>query len=107
MIFQNIKWMYHKSDRIHCGFGARKSLETAKKYGLNEMTIAAICRDDLDEALPDGRTERYGFRYEELIPMNTHMIQKTIKQLEEKDTQIAELQSKLNKLLSHLGISDI
>lgn len=65
-------------DRIHCGLGAQSMFAVAEKYGLSTRTLAAICRDDLEEPTVDGRRERWGIAYTELIPLNIHMTQKAL-----------------------------
>ena len=66
----------HIHDRIHCGLGAQSVLESAKKYGLDEITFGAICRDRLKNPTSDGRTERYGLIYDDFHGLQIHMIQK-------------------------------
>lgn len=78
-------------DRIHCGLGAQTTLAMAKECGLDEMSVAAICRDDLEEPTVDGRTERYGMAYSEFHGLEIHMIQKLYKRIEELETQIQSL----------------
>jgi len=91
--WKQFDWEEREHDRIHCGLGAQTTLAVAKENNLDEMSIAAICRDDLEEALPDGRTERYGIRYEELVSMNIHMIQKLYKENQELKQRIEKLES--------------
>ena len=95
----------HVHDRIHCGLIAQEMNEAAESVGLSSITVAAICRDDLDEPTFDGRTERWGINYSELHGIEIHMIQKTIKHQERQDEEIAllkaqiiELSERLNKL---------
>lgn len=95
----------HVHDRIHCGLISQQMNEAAESVGLSSITVAAICRDDLDEPTFDGRTERWGINYSELHGIEIHMIQKTIKHQEKQDEEIAllkaqiiELSERLNKL---------
>ena len=81
-------------DRIHCGLGAQTTLKAAEKNGLTAQTFAAVCRDDLEEPTPDGRTERWGIAYEELIPLNIHMIQKAFAEIATMKEQIRVLQER-------------
>ena len=81
-------------DRIHCGLGAQTTLKAAEKNGLTTQTFAAVCRDDLEEPTPDGRTERWGIAYEELIPLNIHMIQKAFAEIATMKEQIRVLQER-------------
>ena len=83
-------------DRIHCGLGAQSVLAAAERNGLSAKTFAAVCRDDLEEPTIDGRTERWGIAYEELIPLNIHMTQKAFE-------KIAFLQDQIEQLYSYIG----
>lgn len=78
-------------DRVHCGLGAQSVLSAAKENGLTTLTFAAICRDDLEEPTADGRTERWGIAYEELIPLTIHMTQKAFE-------KIGNIESSMNEL---------
>lgn len=78
-------------DRVHCGLGAQSVLSAAKENGLTTLTFAAICRDDLEEPTADGRTERWGIAYEELIPLTIHMTQKAF-------DKIGNIESSMNEL---------
>lgn len=82
-------------DRVHFGLGAQTTLAIAKECGLDEMSVAAICRDDLEEPTVDGRTERYGMAYAEFHGLEIHMIQKLYKRIEELETQIQSLQQSM------------
>lgn len=92
----------HIHDRVHCGFGAQSVLETAKKYGLNEKSFAAICRDNLDSPTIDGRTERWGIAYSELHGLEIHMIQKNTITLEEHKQKIQALEQIFTKRIEIL-----
>ena len=96
-------------DRIHCGLGAQSFNKVAIECGLDTMSVAAICRSDLDTPTIDGRTEAWGIAYSELHGLEIHMIQKNTISLEEHEKQIQELkelftskiealENKINKL---------
>lgn len=89
-------------DRIHCGLIAQEVNEAAEKYGLSKETFATICRDDLDNPLPDGRTERWGLAYSELHGLEIHMIQKNAKQIENLKNQLNISYDRIENLLSQL-----
>lgn len=82
-------------DRIHCGLGAQTTLKMAKECGLDEMSVAAICRDDLDHPTVAGKMESWGMAYAELHGLEIHMIQKLYKRIEELETQIQSLQQSM------------
>lgn len=85
-------------DRVHCGLGAQSVLSAAKENGLTTLTFAAICRDDLEEQTADGRTERWGIAYEELIPLNIHMTQKALGKIENIESSVNELNRETIKI---------
>ena len=100
-------------DRVHCGLGAQSVLSAAKENGLTTLTFAAICRDDLEEPTADGRTERWGIAYEELIPLTIHMTQKAFEKIEnversmnelnKENMKISFLQSQIGQLYMYIG----
>ena len=90
-----------KHDRVHCGLGAQSVLSAAKENGLTTLTFAAICRDDLEEQTVDGRMERWGIAYEELIPLTIHMTQKAFEKIENIERSMNEL-NKENMKISFL-----
>ena len=99
-------------DRVHCGLGAQSMYAVAEKCGLSAKTLAAICRDDLAEPTADGRTERWGIAYEELIPLTIHMTQKafekigniesSVNELNRETVKIAFLQEQIEQLYSYI-----
>lgn len=85
-------------DRVHCGLGAQSMYAVAEKCGLSAKTLAAICRDDLTEPTADGRTERWGIAYEELIPLTIHMTQKALEKIENIESSVNELNRETIKI---------
>lgn len=85
-------------DRVHCGLGAQSMYAVAKKCGLSTKTLAAICRDDLAEPTVDGRTERWGIAYEELIPLTIHMTQKALEKIGNIENSVDELSRETIKI---------
>lgn len=85
-------------DRVHCGLGAQSMYAVAEKCGLSAKTLAAICRDDLTEPTVDGRTERWGIAYEELIPLNIHMTQKAFEKIRNIESSVDELNRETIKI---------
>ena len=100
-------------DRVHCGLGAQSVLSAAKENGLTTLTFAAICRDDLEEQTADGRMERWGIAYEELIPLTIHMTQKAFEKIEniersmnelnKENMKISFLQNQIEQLYMYIG----
>ena len=89
-------------DRIHCGLGAQSMFNVAKKYGLSTRTLAAICRDDLVEPTVDGRHERWGIAYTELIPLNIHMTQKALTSIDSTRKEVSALESSMTARMESL-----
>lgn len=96
----NFKWKNFSTednhDRVHGGLIAQEVEKACLECELDSTTFAALCRDDLDEPTPDGRTERYGMAYGELHGLEIHMIQKNIRMMEELMTTIKELKIRNN-----------
>lgn len=77
------KYNNGESDRFHTGFIAQDVENAVVSAGLTTKDFAAVCYD-LDD---DGNKVNYGVRYEEIVSLNTHEIQKLkakIKELEAK-----------------------
>lgn len=74
------------SGRIHTGFISQDIEESLQKYGLTTQKWAAVCKDKRDS----NKGYIYGLRYEEIIALNTHMLQKMYK-------KIIELEKKINE----------
>lgn len=93
--FKNLKpitYIYkNKGHRNHIGFGARQVEEALTKAGLTTEQFAGILKDKDITILADEMgtdkdvhfDELYSLRYEEFIALNTLMIQKILKKLEE------------------------
>jgi len=101
--WKKFEWEERTPDRIHMGFGARRSTEIAEQYGFSMEDLAFLCKDTLSEPLPDGRTERYGIRYNELIPLNVHMTQKNANEIAELKSEIAELKNIIKEMKQALA----
>lgn len=112
--WKNFKDEQPVHDRIHCGLGAQTTLRVARQYGLDEKSFAAVCRDSLDTPTADGRAERWGMAYTELIPLTIHMVQKNALALTEVQStisqtreEIAEIKRCQNTYKTHLtGVKD-
>lgn len=83
--------------RKHMGFGARQVEDSLLKSGLTTEEFAGILKDtdvtiSADEAGTDSDQhydELYSLRYEEFIALNTRMIQKLMKRVDELEKKLA------------------
>lgn len=88
-------------DRVHTGFIAQQVKQSMDDVGLTDKEFAAFCYDDFSkdpEWTPEstnGMSDRYSLAYEEFISLNTHMIQKLLKQNEELQNRVSILEQKL------------
>ena len=72
------------SGREHLGFIAQDVEQAMLDAGLSSEQLAALIKDPVKEVLEDGITDyRYSIRYGEFIALNTHMIQKLYRMVEE------------------------
>ena len=108
--FKNLKpitYIYKNvGHRNHMGFGARQVEESLIKAGLSTEEFAGVLKDEditisADEMGSDEDVhfdELYSLRYEEFIALNTYMIQKQAKQIEEQNNLIADLKARIEIL---------
>lgn len=85
------------SGRDHLGFGAQHVVEAIRKAGLTTQEYGAVIIDYVD-----GQPVDYCLRYEEFIALNTHMIQKTRKDLDYQVGRIDMQQAIINDLQTRL-----
>lgn len=57
------------------------------------------CYDDVSENKELSFTDLHSLVYTEMIPLNTHMIQKLYKKVNHQQKEIDELKSKVNKMI--------
>lgn len=93
-LFKNLipaSFKYNKgtSDRSHMGFIAQRIKEALLAAGFTTQEIAAYCEYESDQEGFDGY--ECGVRYEEIIPLNTLMIQKCLSLLEQQQIEINQL----------------
>mgnify|MGYP003305210869 CR=1 FL=1 len=99
------------SGRTHLGFISQDVEEAMTQSDLTSLDFAGFCKDirtmadENDEGiavavLDENGNEQYDYalRYEEFIALNTHMIQKTIKDLNATKVELASLQEKYDAL---------
>jgi uncharacterized repeat protein (TIGR02543 family) len=109
------KLTYKNSDRIHVGFIAQDVKESMDQVGLTAMDFAGYCRDVKQEwseskerfenVLDENGNEQYiySLRYGEFIALNTHMIQKQQKRIDDLEKQIQELKELVLNLSKNNG----
>lgn len=88
------------SNRYHLGFIYQDVEQALLKNDLTSQDFAGLVKN---HNLDDGEVE-CGLRYEEFISLNTYMIQKTRKELKEKDNKIQQLENKVNELEQKLNL---
>ena len=78
------KFINGTSDRYHSGFISQETEEALVSNGLTTKDFAGfIIYND-----PETNEEKYALRYEEFIALNTHMIQKLYKRIEELEKKL-------------------
>lgn len=86
------------SGRTHIGFGAQHVVEAVEKAGLTTKDFAAVIID-----LENGTPVDYCLRYEEFISLNTHMIQKTRKEMAVLRSENQKLKEEIQKIYTLLN----
>ena len=83
------KFIQNTSDRYHVGFISQDIEESLYKYGLDSLDFAGFIkspkRNDNGEIISG---YHYGLRYGEFIALNTYMIQKLYKRIEELEEKV-------------------
>lgn len=86
------------SNRIHTGFIAQEVEQAILAADLTTQDLAAYMQ--VTSKAENGEEESYlTLRYEEFIALNTYMIQKQQKRIDELETAVELLQNKLNSLV--------
>lgn len=88
----NYKYNYGTSDRYHCGFIAQDVLKAIEDNNLTTQDIAAYVEEKSDKT-PDGLSR--GLRYGEFVALNTHMIQKCLRRIDELEIEVSNLKAQL------------
>lgn len=81
-------------DRIHIGAISQQVESAMEEAGLRAEELSFFCKDEN----PDGSGSQYALRYQEWIMMNTHMLQKTRRELQEANHNITILQQEIAEL---------
>lgn len=91
-------------DRTHTGFIAQQVKEAMDEVGLTPIDFAAFCYDDFTadpewtSESTNGMTDRYSLAYGEFISLNTHMIQKTMKENRELQNRVDALEQQMKEI---------
>lgn len=112
-LFDNLKpvsykWKGEGHDRVHTGFIAQDVKKAMDIANLSSTDFAAFCYDDFTKdpewtpAQTDHMTDQYSLAYEEFISLNTHMIQKTRKQMSYESGRIDMQEAIINDLQTRL-----
>ena len=82
-------------DRTHIGFISQDVYESMKESNLTDMDFAGYCYDLVKTENEDEVevNEYYGLRYSEFIALNTHMIQKLYKRIDELEQEIERIKN--------------
>lgn len=99
----NHKWKNFNNekrhDRKHGAFIAQEVKEALYNNDLTEMDFGFYCYDNVSENKELPFNDLHSLAYTEMIPLNTHMIQKLYKKVNHQQKEIDELNSKVNKMI--------
>ena len=90
---RTFKYIDGTSNRTHFGFIAQELEDAIVESGLTTSDVAAIMAVDTEE---DG--EKYYIRYQELVSLNTHMIQKCLKEIDNLKIENNSLKQQLEEI---------
>ena len=108
---------FKNGDRTHFGFISQDVEEALKENGMTAFDFAGFCKDLKMETFinDDGEEEErivlddmgeeqytYSLRYSEFIALNTHMIQKANKKIEQQQKEIDDLKGTVSFLMEKL-----
>ena len=108
---------FKNGDRTHFGFISQDVEEALKENGMTAFDFAGFCKDLKMETFinDDGEEEErivlddmgeeqytYSLRYSEFIALNTHMIQKANKKIEQQQKEIDDLKGTVSFLIEKL-----
>lgn len=85
------------TNEIHMGFIAQDVANAMEELGLSEDDLGVISHDYWIDEKTGEEKDRYGLAYEEFTSLNTHMIQKQQKEINDLKQQIEELKALLEK----------
>lgn len=111
-----VTYKFNSGERTHFGFISQELKESMDTIGFSDMDIAAYCRDAITQTIIEDYTDEsgetrkreietpvldedgnakyiYSIRYQEIIALNTHMIQKCLAKINELELEIERLKS--------------
>lgn len=91
----SFKYINGTSDRTHYGFIAQEVRDAALSVGMTTQDIAAFVSIPSDD---DDMGEEYALRYDEFISLNTHMIQKCLKEIDSLKAENEILKQQLEEI---------
>ena len=110
MQLEPVSYKMNEGKRTHIGFISQDVEEAMSKSNLTDNDFAGFCKDIKmefeydDDGNISGQKEikdkkgnpeySYSLRYDEFIALNTHMIQKLYKRVEELETELKELKNR-------------
>ena len=106
----NYKYINGGAKRPHIGFIAQDIEDSLKEIGMTSNDFAGLCIDeassDGDEdsgwdgnyLVKNGFSKMYTLVYEEFIALNTHMIQKIYKKVDDQQNEIDNLKNEIDEL---------
>lgn len=104
-------FIHGTSGRTHIGFISQDVENIMSRLGMANLDFAGFCKDakikytaDGEELVLDENGNKqyiYSLRYEEFIALNTHMIQKNYKYIQELENKVKILEDKINQLTSN------
>jgi hypothetical protein len=103
----SFKYNNGSSGRKHFGFGASQVRDTFLNHGFTTKDFGGFVQTTASENDEDyeGLTDPMGLIYTEFVSWNTHMIQKTIKELNETKQEVTDLQKKYDNLVEFVGFT--
>lgn len=97
-----IAFKYNDGDsgRYHIGFGAQSVERALSESGLDNTHFGGILRYPISDKSEEyhGYDEEYGLIYNEFIALNTHMIQKLQKIVQDQQNEIEALKAEINDM---------
>ena len=96
MEIQPVRFMFRNfteddhHDRFHCGFLAQDVEETFSRTGITNDELGLLCIKSLEEPNKGGYMTEYGLRYEEMVALNVHMIQKLYARINELERRLMD-----------------
>ena len=88
-LLEPVNYKYNEGHRTHTGFIAQQVKEAADEAEIDTEDLAAYVN-----IINDDESVEHALRYEEFIALNTHMIQKLMKRVDELEQRVQELEAR-------------